>query len=229
MLLYNHHMKILVIEDDIETANYLKAGLEAESFTVDMAHDGVQGSYLARTTSYDVIVMDYSLPIKNGLIVCQEIRASGLESHIIFLTIDNINRHKVSALEAGADDYMTKPFSFDELKARIKALMRRPRKIESSILIADDLILNTEKQVAHRDYEPVYLTRKEYTLLEYLMRNRGTVLSRGMIMEHVWNAESDPFSNTVEAHILNLRKKINYGDKIDLIRNIPGRGYIIDL
>lgn len=222
-------MKILVIEDDKETADFLQAGLEADSFTVDIASDGVQGSYLARTTAYDVIILDYSLPGKNGMTVCEEIRASGSESHIIFLTVDNFTRHKISALEKGADDYMTKPFSFDELKARIRALMRRPRKIESPVLMVDNLVLNTEKQVAHRDCEPVYLTRKEYILLEYLMKNRGTVLSRGMIMEHVWNAESDPFSNTVEAHILNLRKKINSGDKRDLIRNIPGRGYIIDL
>jgi DNA-binding response OmpR family regulator len=221
-------MKILVIEDDKETADFLKVGLEADSFIVDVAHDGIQGSYLARITMYDVIIIDYSLPNKDGLTVCGEIRASGSESHIIFLTVDSISKHKVSALENGADDYMTKPFSFDELKARIKALMRRPRKIESPILIAGNLTLNMEKQVAHRDYEPIYLTRKEYILLEYLMRNKGTVLSRGMIMEHVWNAESDPFSNTVEAHILNLRKKINFGNKRDLIRNIPGRGYIID-
>ncbi len=222
-------MKILIVEDDIDTSDFLRAGLEAESYAVDIAHDGVQGSYLARTTQYDVIIIDYSLPKKNGLTVCQEVRASGSNSHILFLTIDNIIRHKISALERGADDYMVKPFSFDELKTRVKVLMRRPRKIESPLLVADNLILNTEKQVAHRDHDPIYLTRKEYILLEYLMRNRGTVLSRGMIMEHVWNAESDPFSNTVEAHIVNLRKKINFGKRRDLIRNIPGRGYIIDV
>lgn len=221
-------MKILVIEDDVSTANFLEIGLEAESFTVDVAHDGAQGSYLARTSAYDVIIIDYSLPSKDGMMVCKEIRASGSESHIIFLTMDNINRHKVTALEAGADDYMTKPFSFDELKARIRALLRRPRKIESPILTVDNLVLDTEKQIAHRNNKPIYLTRKEYILLEYLMRNKGTVLSRGMIMEHVWNAESDPFSNTVEAHILNLRKKINSRNRKDMIRNIPGRGYIID-
>jgi DNA-binding response OmpR family regulator len=221
-------MKILIIEDDIEIADFIRTGFEAGSHTVDITNNGKDGSYAARTNTYDIIIIDYSLPKKNGIKVCEEIRAAGKMVPVLFLTVVTDIGKKVEALEKGADDYITKPFSFNELQARVRALLRRPHKIESQILSAGDLALNTERQTATRDGIAIYLTRKEYTLLEYLMQNQGTILSRGMIMEHVWNADSDPFSNTIEAHILNLRKKINIGKSRDIIRNIPGRGYTID-
>lgn len=225
-------MKILLIEDDPDIVDFLKKNLKSESFTVDIAYDGYEGSFMARTNSYDIIILDYSLPLKNGLTICQEIRSSNIGTPIIFLTVHTETRRKVTVLDAGADDYLTKPFSFDELRARIYAMKRRPPKIESSMLCAGDLVLDTRKQSVYRDSLAIILTRKEYNLLEYLMRNKNTVLSRGMIMEHVWNAESDPLSNTVEAHILNLRKKLDVGVEIEkkreIIRNVPGRGYIID-
>ncbi len=221
-------MRMLIVEDDRELAEFLKAGFEAESFTVDVRHDGHDASYTARTNEYDIILLDYSLPRKNGAIVCEEIRRAGKVMPIIFISIIGEIKHKIDALEKGGDDYVTKPFSFEELRARVRAVIRRPQKIEGSIITIGDLVLNKEKQTVTRGGVGIYLTRKEFNLLEYLMSHQGVVLSRGLIMEHVWNAESDPFSNTIESHILNLRKKINIGKKRDLIQNVPGRGYMID-
>lgn len=221
-------MKILLVEDDVEISRFIKNNLTEDSFSVETAYDGPNGSFLARTNYYDVIVLDYSLPIKSGLVVCEEIRSSGISTPIIFLTVHSEIRKKVQALGKGADDYMIKPFSLEELKARFYALCRRPSIMESPLLAIDDLVLDTQKRTVHRSGIPIYLTRKTYNLLEYLMKNRGMILSRGAILEYVWNSESDPFSNTVEAHILSLRKKINIEGKKDLLRNIPGRGYIID-
>ncbi len=221
-------MKILIIEDDPDISLFIKVGFETEGYVVDRSFDGKEGSYMARTNKYDVIILDNSLPLKNGLEVCDEIRGSGSTVPIIFLSVIGDTKRKILALEKGADDYMTKPFSFEELKARIKALTRRPRKIESPIIKVGELSLDIEKQIAYRNDKAIYLTRKEYNLLEYLIRNHGMVVSRGMIMEHVWDANSDPFSNTIEAHIVNLRKKVNIDNKKDIIRNVPGRGYIID-
>lgn len=225
-------MKILLIEDDPDVLDFLKTSLKSESFTVDIAYDGSEGSFMARTNPYDLIIIDYSLPLKNGITVCQEIRSSDISTPIIFLTIYSDIKRKINALDMGADDYITKPFSFDELKARIYAIKRRPLKIESSIFTAKDIVIDARKQSVHRNSVPINLTRKEYNLLEYLIRNKNTIVSRSTIMEHVWNADSDPLSNTVEAHILNLRKKIRdeiRDDKNDgIIKNIPGRGYIIN-
>ena len=220
-------MKILIIEDDKDLCEFLKDSFEAESHTVDIEHNGHSGSYAARTNEYDVIILDYSLPKKNGAIVCNEIRQAKKATPIIFLTVVNELMTKVDVLDKGADDYITKPFSFVELRARITAVTRRPRKIQTHILTVGDLVLDAEKQQVNRGKRGIYLTRKEFSLLEYLMKNEGIVLSRGTIMEHVWNADSDPFSNTIEAHILNLRKKINADDQKDMITNIPGRGYVI--
>lgn len=220
-------MKILIIEDDVDISSFIKDNLTEDTYSVEIAKDGPDGSFLARTNYYDIIIMDYSLPSKDGVLVCEEIRSSGVETPIIFLTVHTDVKKKVKALEKGADDYMTKPFSIEELKARIQALVRRPRKIESPILIVGDLVLDTQKRTVKRGSTSIYLTRKTYDLLEYLMRNKGTVLSRGSIMEYVWNSDGDPFSNTIEAHILNLRKKINIKGKKDILKNIPGRGYIM--
>ncbi len=218
----------MIIEDDDEVLEFLKNSFINISYTVDTSKNGADGSYLARTNAYDVIIIDYSLPEKNGFMVCTEIRSSGSNSSIIFLSMNHSTQHKISCLEAGADDYVTKPFSFEELHARIKALQRRPKKIESSLLFAGNLVLDTKKQMGYIENKPIHLTRIEYNLLEYLLKNKGMVLSRGIIMEHVWNAESDPFSNTVESHIANLRRKVNTPGKGEMVRNIPGRGYIID-
>lgn len=222
-------MKMLIIEDDITIANFIKTGFEAESYAVDISQEGQQGSYIARTNHYDIIILDYSLPEKNGLTILQEIRLKGQNTPIIFLSIIGDINKKIRALQLGADDYITKPFSFDELKARVKAVTRRPREIEESIIEIGNMKIDLERHIVMKDERIIHLTRKEYSLFEYLIRHRGQITSRGVIMEHVWNADSDPFSNTVEAHILNLRKKIHTEGEIDIIKNIPGRGYIIEI
>ncbi len=221
-------MRLLIVEDDAETRDFLKLAFEAESYAVDTVSDGDKGSYLARTNDYDIIILDNSLPLKNGEEVCKDIRKAGKQTPILILSVTNEAGVKVALLNAGADDYLTKPFSFEELNARIRGLLRRPARIEETVLELGDLVLDTAKQTVKRGRKGIYLTRKEFALLEYLMRHKGSVLSRGMIMEHVWNIESDPFSNTIEAHILNLRRKIRVGNKPELIHNVPGRGYKID-
>lgn len=221
-------MKMLIVEDDPDICEFIKIGFEADGYAVDTAADGQKGSYAARTNSYDAIILDYSLPIKNGLEVCEDIRSSGSSVPVLFLSVIEDTKKKIEALSKGADDYVTKPFHFDELKARVRAVLRRPKKIENPVITIGPVTLDTEKRLAHRDGTPIQLTRKEFSLLEYLMKNPDVPVSRSMIMEHVWNSESDPFSNTVEAHILNLRKKVNNGGKKDIIKNIAGRGYIID-
>ncbi len=202
-------MRILIVEDEKQIAKFLRAGLEAESFAVDVADDGERGSFLARTNDYDLIILDNVLPKKTGLQVCQEIRKDGKSVPIIVLSVKSETSAKVELLNSGADDYLSKPFSLEELLARVRALLRRPPKVEGDILQIADLILDNKKQIVKRGAKEVYLTRKEFALLEYLLKNAGAVLSRGMIMEHVWNMSADPFSNTIESHILSLRRKID--------------------
>jgi DNA-binding response OmpR family regulator len=220
-------MRILLIEDDDNIRHTLKVSLEAEAFSVDTACDGERGSYFARTNEYDLIILDISLPYKNGYEVCEEIRHAQKTIPIMMLSVLSDTQQKVRLLNLGADDYMTKPFSYRELLARMRAILRRPYRMTSEVMQVEDLILDTMKQKVVRGEHSVYLTRKEFSLLEYLMRHQGLVVSRGMLMEHVWNAESDPFSNTIEAHILNVRKKIDDMNKRRLIQTIPGRGYRI--
>ena len=221
-------MRALVIDDERGVRETLAENLRARSFAVDTAEDGTEGSYMARTNVYDLIILDNMLPEKNGLTVCEEIRRTGNMTPILVLSVLSDAWRKVDLLNAGADDYMIKPFSFEELMARIRALLRRPITMEGDILTKDNLSLDTKQQTAKRGNDSIYLTRKEYMLLEYLMRHRGTVLSRAMIMEHVWDMTTDPFSNTIESHILSLRKKVEHPDRKKLIHTVPGRGYRID-
>jgi len=220
-------MRILIIEDEKEIRNSLKGSLEMEGFAVDAAEDGEQGSYLARTNDYDVIILDNTMPKKNGYEVCREIRSAQKTMPIIILSANLETDMKVDLLNAGADDYLTKPFSLDELLARIKALLRRPSVTQAEVFQIDDLVLNTNNSTVVRGKNDIYLTRKEFALLEYLLRHESQVVSRGMIMEHVWDMSIDPFSNTIDMHILSLRRKIEGKNKQKLIHTIPGRGYKI--
>ena len=213
-------MRALIVEDEKELANVLKKGLREENFSVDIAYDGDKGSYLARTNEYDVIILDNMLPQKTGLEVCKEIRENGITVPIIMLSAVEDTQTKIELLNSGADDYVTKPFSFGELMARINAVRRRPEKVEGDVLAADDLVLDVKKGTVTRGGKNIRLTRKEYGVLEYLMRNPDVIVSRNMLMEHVWDMNADPFSNTIEAHIVSLRKKIDKNGRKKLIHTI---------
>lgn len=221
-------MRMLIVEDDKEIGNSLKQSFQGECFTVDLEEDGERGSYLARTNDYDIVILDNILPKKEGKEICVEIRAAGRSMPIIMLTVQSETLRKVDSFRIGVDDYVTKPFSFQELLARVKAVLRRPVQLQSETLSVDTLSLNIHEHTVKRGDRTIYLTRKEFQLLEYLMRNQGRVLSRGMIMEHVWDINVDPFSNTIETHILNLRRKVDRLGKNKLIHTVPGRGYKID-
>ena len=225
-------MRILVVDDDADIRLFLKNRLLEKGFAVDSAEDGEQGSFLARINDYDLIILDYTMPKKNGFDVCVDIRnqENTFRAHtpIIMLSVIDEVPIKVEGLHLGADDYVTKPFFFNELYARIIAIIRRPRVREHSEITIDDLCIDIDRQEVTRADRSIYLTRKEFSLLEYLARNRGQVLSRGNISEHVWDMNLDPFSNTIETHILNLRKKIEPIGTKKLIHSVPGRGYKID-
>lgn len=220
-------MRILIIEDEKEVSDFLKQSLENECFAIDVAKDGEKGSFLARTNDYDLIILDYILPKKDGRQVCEEIRKAKKTVPILILSVKSEIPTKVDILNIGADDYLTKPYSFEELLARIRALLRRPKQIEGKVLEIDDLILDNKKHSVKRGKKEIYLTRKQFMLLEYLMKNQGMVMSRGMIMEHVWDMSGDLFSNTIETHISALRRKIHSSTKKKLIQTISGRGYKI--
>ncbi|RJQ31047.1 DNA-binding response regulator [Candidatus Parcubacteria bacterium] len=220
-------MRILVVDDEKNVADFLKENLEYEYFVVDTAYDGAKGSYLARVNDYDLIILDYILPLKSGKDVCEEIRKAKKTTPILMLSVKSETTDRVEMLNIGADDFLAKPFSFAELLARIKAILRRPRQIEEDILTVDNLVLDAKKHAVKRKDKEIYLTRKEYNLLDYMMRHAGRALSRGMLLEHVWENEADPLSNTVESHIASLRKKIDSGRKKKLIQTIPGKGYKI--
>lgn len=221
-------MRVLVVDDDIDTQSFLQQRLEEKCFAVDTASDGERALYMARINEYDLILLDYLLPYKNGFEFCSTLRKEDNSTPIIMISGTTDVPHKVSGFRNGIDDYITKPFYFEELLARIQAVLRRPRTQQNTTLSIADLALDTDAQKVRRGKEEIYLTRKEFSLLEYLLRHAGSVVSRGTIMEHVWDSSLDPFSNTIETHILNLRKKIDRNVKQKLIHSVPGRGYKID-
>lgn len=218
-------MRILVVEDEPKLSRFLKEALEAEYFAVDVANDGEQGAHYGVINDYDLVLLDNRLPKKEGIEVCRELRSEDRTMPILVMSVKSDTVSKVDLLNAGADDYLAKPFALEELLARVRALMRRPQVIEAEIMTVADLTLDSKACTVKRGKKDLYLTRKEFMLLQYLMRNEGTVLSRGMILEHVWDMSADIFSNTIESHILSLRKKLGENDKNRLIHTIPGRGY----
>lgn len=217
-------MRILIVDDNKEIRELLKTGFESEMFAVDTAENGEKGSYIARTNDYDVIILDNVMPKKTGLEVCQDIRKAGKDTPIILLSVEASPEEKTRLLTVGADDYVAKPFSFRELLARVRAVLRRPKIRLPDNLTLGELSLNARTHEVKLGKKNVYLTKKEYSLLELLLRHSGEVVSRGTIMEHVWDLDGNPFSNTIETHIFNLRKKIEK-KKERKIWNVPGRGY----
>lgn len=220
-------MRILIVEDETKIRGFLKKGLEAEFYAVDAVSDGEEGFHLATLNEYDLIILDNKLPNKTGLEICRDLRAHDRNAPILILSVQSDTDMKVRALDAGADDYLTKPFSFDELIARMRALLRRPLQVSEEILTTHDITLDSKRHIVRRNNEEITLTRKEFMLLEYLLKNKGYAVTRAMIMEHVWDMYADPFSNTIESHILSLRKKINMASEDVIIETVPGRGYRI--
>jgi two-component system copper resistance phosphate regulon response regulator CusR len=222
-------MKILIIDDEPQIAEFLKQGLEANLFFVETASDGERGAFLGRTGSYDLIILDYHLPKMTGAEVLREIRREKQHIPVLMLTISSELAHKQEMFKLGVDDYLTKPFLFEELLLHVNALLKRPAKTEVELLKVDNLTLNTRTKVVKREAKELYLTRREFALLEYLMRSRGQIISRQQILEHVWDYNADPFSNSIEAHIASLRRKININKNRNLIHNFTGRGYKLAL
>lgn len=220
-------MRILIIEDDAEIREFLKITLEKESFAIDTAPDGKQGSYMARINEYDLIILDNILPHKTGIEVCIDIRKIGKVTPILILSVKSSSDEKALLLNAGADDYMTKPYSHIELLARIKALARRPSNFKNTKITTRNLTLDSSTYEVRVFGKEVYLTTKEFSLLELLLKNQGKVVSRGTMIEHLWDINGNPLSKTIEAHIVNLRKKIE-NKNYKIIINVPGRGYKIE-
>ena len=218
-------MRILVIDDDPKISDFLKNNLETELFAVDVATDGEKGAYLGRCNDYDLIVLDNVLPKKNGLEVCKEIREKKKGVKIIMLSALSDITTKVDLLDNGADDYLTKPFSFRELLSRVKALLRRPQVSTNEVIKIGDLVIDANSHEVTRGKKNIGLTRKEFMLLEYLAKNAGRTLTQIDIMEHVWDMELDSFSQTLKSHVRNLRAKIDGGRKTSIIQTVNGRGY----
>ena len=220
-------MRLLLVEDDKKLAGYLKKGLIEESYSVDVVHSGPDGIDAVSTTEYDLIILDILLPGKSGIDVCREIRSRGVIKPVIMLTAKDTVEAKVVGLDAGADDYIAKPFSFDELLARIRALLRRVQSYKTPVLKVADLQLDPGAHRVSRAGRDIQLTGKEYALLEYLMRNRGRVVTETNILEHVWDMQADPFTNVVSVYIHYLRNKVDKGFGKDLIHTIRSIGYTI--
>ena len=218
-------MKLLIIEDEKQVADNLKEGLEQHNYTVDIAYNGREGQQFALEYEYDIIILDLMLPDIDGEDLCRKLRDEGNKSFILMMTakkqLDNI----ITGLDCGADDYLTKPFEFSELLARIRALLRRSPEHKSNILSVSDITLDAEKEEVMAGYKEVLLTRKEYMILEYLLRNKGQLISRNQLLEHAWDRNVDIFTNVVDTHIKNLRKKL--GKSGSIIKTIYGSGYRI--
>lgn len=222
-------MRILVVEDEHRIANSIKKGLEQERYAVDIAYDGNDGFDMASTEEYDLIILDLMLPGMNGLQICKELRKKQIHSPILILTAKGQIQDKVEGLDSGADDYLTKPFSFEELLARIRALSRRPKNSLDSVLTVGDLDLNSQTFEVFRDKKAIKLSSREFSFLEFLMRHRGKIVTKEQIIAHVWDYDSDILPNTVEVYIKNLRAKIDlpFSGKKPLIQTVRGFGYKI--
>ncbi len=220
-------MRILIVEDDKKIAGFIKKGLAEEHYAVDVFYDGEEGAYWAQVNDYDLIILDIMLPGKDGIEVCKEIRNKNIVTPIIMLTAKDALENKIKGLDAGADDYLTKPFSFEELLARVRALFRRTQKYKTKTLKAADLELDFVNRKVTRAGKNITLTGKEYALLEYLMRNNGRIVTETMIIEHVWDMDFDSLTNVANVYIHHLRQKIDRNFDKKLIHTIRGVGYIM--
>jgi heavy metal response regulator len=220
-------MRILIVEDEKKIADFIKRGLKEEGYAADVAYDGEKGLFLAKANEYDIILLDLLLPKMDGLALCRHLKEEDIRTPIIMITAKDAVRDKVTGLDAGADDYITKPFAFEELLARMRAILRNREARFADKLEAADLVLNLVTHKVTRAGREIALTAKEYSLLEYLMRNAGGVVTRTMISEHVWEADFDTFTNVIDVYINHLRKKIDAGFDKKLIQTVRGRGYVL--
>jgi heavy metal response regulator len=220
-------MKILIVEDEKKVASFLKKGLEQEYYTVDIAHDGKSGLDLALTEDYDLIVLDIMLPMLDGITILREIRNAKMDTPVLMLTAKDSTENKVEGLDSGADDYLAKPFALEELLARVRALIRRKEKVKNLILSAEDLTLDTQTHKVSRGSIEITLTPKEYSILEYLLRNKNHVVSRMKLTEHVYEYQFDPDTNVIDVYLNKLRNKIDKDYEPKILHTIRGIGYMI--
>ena len=221
-------MQLLIVEDEEKIANFLRRGLLEESYAVDIAANGEDALYKFEINEYDLIILDLLIPKINGIDVCRKIRQVNTTTPILILTARDATEDKISGLDAGADDYMTKPFSFSELSARVRALLRRGKKSDPTVLTVDNLLLDPATRTAVRGNTRIILTTREYALLEYFMRNPNRVLTKAELLEHVWDYNYDGLSNILETYIKYLRKKLKVGaEEKELIHTMRGSGYIL--
>jgi len=220
-------MRLLLVEDEPRLAGFVAKGLREQSYAVDVATDGDQALYHARENDYDLVILDVMLPCRDGYGVCRELRATGFRLPILMLTARDAVDDRVRGLDSGADDYLTKPFDFKELLARIRALLRRPREIHPESIRISDLVLNTGNHTATRGGRAIGLTAKEYALLEFLMLRPNRIVNREQIAQHVWDENFDPLSNVIDVYVRRLRAKIDEGFARPLIHTRRGEGYLL--
>jgi heavy metal response regulator len=220
-------MRLLVVEDEKKVSSFIKKGLEEEGYAVDLASDGKTGLQMAMDRVHDLIVLDINLPGMNGLSVLKELRRAKVQVPVLLLTVRANIEDKVLGLDSGADDYLTKPFAFDELVARIRALLRRQSGAGQPVLQVADLVLDPALRAASRGGRKIELTAKEYALLDYFMRNPGRVLTRAQISEHVWDYDFDSETNVIDVYVNYLRRKIDANDAGKLIHTVRGVGYVL--
>jgi len=220
-------MRILLVEDERRLSNVVKKGLTEEGFAIDTAFDGEEGQYLAESENYDLIILDIMLPKVDGLTICKELRAKNIKTPILMLTAKTTVEDKAAGLDSGADDYLAKPFAFLELRSRIHALIRRSKQEPSPTLTIADLVLDPFRHKLTRDGKDISLTPKEFSVLEILLRHKDEVVSRTMIIEHVWDYNFDSMSNVVDVFVAALRRKVDKGAKTLLLHTVRGVGYKI--
>jgi DNA-binding response OmpR family regulator len=220
-------MRVLLVEDDQRIARFVAKGLREQSYAVDLAATGEDALYQAGINSYDLFILDVMIPGIDGFSVCRKLRQSGIRTPVLMLTARDAVNDRIAGLDHGADDYLTKPFEFGELLARLRALLRRPNELRPPVITVKDLVLDTRGQRVSRSGRPIVVTAKEYALLEFMARNTGKVMGRAEISEHVWDESFDPFSNLIEVYMNRLRKKIDVPGAEPLLHTKRGAGYFL--
>ena len=220
-------MRILLVEDDARMAGFIRRGLREENYTVDLAKDGEEGRYLVQLNSYDLIILDLLLPKKSGLELLKELRNEKIKTPVLILTAKDKPSDKAKGLDAGADDYLVKPFSFEEFLARIRALLRRRGDLLGTVIRLADLEVDTLKRRVVRAGKELSLTSREYALLEYLLRRQGQIVTRSLLAENIWEHDFDTFSNVIDVLIARLRRKIDDGFEPKLLQTVRGSGYLL--